>query len=66
VISGLIRPPLVAARRWAKDSAAICAALDTSRRSLTRRLRQYSRPMQRALLRHATLAAKVSSAVVCQ
>src|ERR1700722_9449001 len=66
VITGRIRPPFVAARRWPIDSAAISAAELTRRRSGTRRLRQYRRPMQRELLRHATCAANSNSAAVCR
>ena len=66
VIMGRIRPPLVASRRWVTASAATSLAVKTSRRSRTRRLCQYSRPMQRELFRQATRAPKVSSAGVCQ
>jgi hypothetical protein len=66
VISGRIRPLLVAARRWITDSAALSAASVTWRRSRTRRLRQYSLPMHRELFRQATRAPKASSSGVCQ
>ena len=66
VIIGRIRPPFVAARKCTIDSAATCDAAVTSRRSRTRRLRQYSRPMHRELFRHATRAPNSSSAGVCQ
>jgi hypothetical protein len=66
VMTGLTRPWFVAACRWPAHSAAMSAALDTSRRSRTLRLFQYSRPMQRLLLRHATRAPNSSSSSVCR
>ena len=56
VIIGRILPPLVASRRCVTDSAAMSGAAVTSRQSRTRRLRQYSRPIHRALFRQATRA----------
>ncbi len=64
VMVGRIRPPPPASVRCLTDSAAMSAASRVPRRSRTRRLRQYSLPMQRLLLRQATRAPKASSAWV--